>query len=576
DGTIAPAAQLFIGEDRFKARKLAVAKLEEEGLLIKKQDYINKVGRSERTKAIIEPRLSLQWFVDMKKFFAKNPQVLDDVMEDKIKFYPAKFKNTYKHWIDNVRDWCISRQLWWGQRIPAWYDEKGNLVAVAKTEAEALAKFKAENPKLEIGNLKQDEDVLDTWFSSWLWPISVFDGFENPSNKDIQYYYPTNDLVTAPEIMFFWVMRMIMAGYEWRGQMPFRNVYYTGIVRDKLRRKMSKSLGNSPEPLELIEKFGADGVRMGMLLCSPAGNDILFDEKLCEQGRNFSNKLWNALRLIKGWEIKDGENAANRTSIEWFESKLNKTVTELNGQFESFRLSEALMTVYKLAWDDFCSWYLELVKPDYQQAIDRYTYDKTIDAFEKLVQLLHPFMPFITEEIWHTLRERKDGESINLSQWPQAGTINEPLLSEAQLSFDLITNIREIRARANKKNTETVDAFYVQTGNESFNAFAEKIAKLARLDKLEEVKEDKHGMKTFITGSFKFFIATGEVANEGEEKKRLQSELEYARGFLASVERKLANEKFVSSAPPAVVESEKKKREDALRKIAVLEQSLQS
>ena len=567
DGTISEAAQIFIGEDRFKARKLAAQKLEEDGLLIKKQDYLNKVGRSERTNAIIEPRLSLQWFVDMKKFFEKNPQVLNDVMNDDIHFYPEKLKNTYKHWIDNVRDWCISRQLWWGQRIPAWYDEQGNLVAVAKTEAEAL-KTSGKT------NLHQDEDVLDTWFSSWLWPISVFDGFENPDNKDINYYYPTNDLVTAPEIMFFWVMRMIMAGYEWRGEKPFKNVYYTGIVRDKLRRKMSKSLGNSPDPLDLIEQYGADGVRLGMLLCSPAGNDILFDEKLCEQGRNFSNKLWNALRLVKGWEVYEGENKDNKVAIEWLESKINKTILELNASYTDFRLSEALMTLYKLIWDDFCSWYLELIKPDYQKPIDKYTYDKTVELFETLLKLLHPIMPFITEEIWHLLDTREEGASICVAEYPKAGKINDTLISQAELTFEIITNIREIRAKANKKNTETVDAFYNDSDNVVFNSFNEKIIKLARLGKLENTKEDVTGSKTFISKGYKFFIITGEVANEGEEREKLLKELEYTKGFLASVEKKLSNEKFVSSAPANVLENEKKKRDDALSKIAMLEQSL--
>ena len=576
DGTISAAAGLFVGEDRFKARKLAAAKLEEEGLLIKKEDYMNKVGRSERTKAVIEPRLSLQWFVDMKKFFEKNPQVLDDVMSDKIKFYPSKLKNTYKHWIDNVRDWCISRQLWWGQRIPAWYDEQGNLVAVAKTREEALAQLKISNQQSTIRNIKQDEDVLDTWFSSWLWPISVFDGFENPDNKDINYYYPTNDLVTAPEIMFFWVMRMIMAGYEWRGGMPFKNVYYTGIVRDKLRRKMSKSLGNSPEPLDLIAKYGADGVRLGSLLCSPAGNDILFDEKLCEQGRNFSNKLWNALRLIKGWEVRDGENADNKSTILWYQSRLSKTIIEIQEQFGNYRLSEALMTVYKLIWDDFCSWYLELVKPDYQQPIDRYTYDKTVELFEKLMQVLHPFMPFVTEEIWHTLRERKDGEAINLTAYPVATAVAENLLKQAEMAFEgIIKNIRDIRAKANKKNTETVDVFYrLSNPAMSFNTFENKIIKLARLGKFQKTDSDEQDMQSFRIEDSTFFVYTGEQANAEDEQKRLLEELEYTRGFLASVEKKLGNERFVSSAPVAVVEGEKKKRDDALKKIAILEQSL--
>ena len=570
DGTIADAAGIFIGEDRFKARKLAAEKLEADGLLIKKQDYLNKVGRSERTNAIIEPRLSLQWFVDMKKFFEKNPQVLEDVMSDEITFYPPKYKNSYKHWIDNVRDWCISRQLWWGQRIPAWYNEQGELVAVAKTKEEALAK----HPELTTITIKQDEDVLDTWFSSWLWPISVFDGFENPGNKDINYYYPTNDLVTAPEIMFFWVMRMIMAGYEWRGEKPFKNVYYTGIVRDKLRRKMSKSLGNSPDPLDLIAQYGADGVRLGMLLCSPAGNDILFDEKLCEQGRNFSNKLWNALRLLKGLEVTEGENEENKVAIEWMESKINKTILELNLSYQDFRLSEALMTLYKLIWDDFCSWYLELIKPDYQKPIDAYTYNKTIELFERLLKLLHPIMPFITEEIWHLLGDRPTDASICVERYPTANEVNEKLLAQADLTFELITSIREIRAKASKKNTETVDAFYSGNDDIDFTPFNQKIIKLARLGKLVKVGEEQAGTKAFIAKGYKFFIATGQVENAEDEREKLVKELEYTKGFLNSVDKKLSNEKFVASAPAAVLENENKKRADALSKIAMLEQSL--
>ena len=570
DGTIADAAGIFIGEDRFKARKLAAEKLEADGLLIKKQDYLNKVGRSERTNAIIEPRLSLQWFVDMKKFFEKNPQVLEDVMSDEITFYPPKYKNSYKHWIDNVRDWCISRQLWWGQRIPAWYNEQGELVAVAKTKEEALAK----HPELTTITIKQDEDVLDTWFSSWLWPISVFDGFENPGNKDINYYYPTNDLVTAPEIMFFWVMRMIMAGYEWRGEKPFKNVYYTGIVRDKLRRKMSKSLGNSPDPLDLIAQYGADGVRLGMLLCSPAGNDILFDEKLCEQGRNFSNKLWNALRLLKGLEVTEGENEENKVAIEWMESKINKTILELNLSYQDFRLSEALMTLYKLIWDDFCSWYLELIKPDYQKPIDAYTYNKTIELFERLLKLLHPIMPFITEEIWHLLGDRPTDASICVERYPTANEVNEKLLAQADLTFELITSIREIRAKASKKNTETVDAFYSGSDAIDFTPFNQKIIKLARLGKLVKVGEEQAGTKAFIAKGYKFFIATGQVENAEDEREKLVKELEYTKGFLNSVDKKLSNEKFVASAPASVLENENKKRADALSKIAMLEQSL--
>lgn len=568
DGTISSAAGLFVGEDRFKARKLAIQKLEEEGLLIKTEDIVNKVGRSERTNAVVEPRLSLQWFVDMKQFFDKNPQVLDDVMQDEIQFYPPKYKNAYKNWIDNIRDWCISRQLWWGQRIPAWYDETGQLAAVAKTLEEAIAVSGK-------SDLKQDEDVLDTWFSSWLWPISVFDGFENPDGKDINYYYPTNDLVTAPEIMFFWVMRMIMAGYEWRGEKPFKNVYYTGIVRDKQRRKMSKSLGNSPDPLDLIEQYGADGVRLGMLLCSPAGNDILFDEKLVEQGRNFSNKLWNALRLVKGWEVQEGENAENKIVIDWMESKLQVVIGELENSYTDFRLSEVLMTLYKFIWDDFCSWYLELVKPDYQQPIDSYTYTKTVAIFDQLVRLLHPIMPFITEEIWQSLQERAAGESLCIATYPKEAAANLALLQQADLAFGIISNIRDIRAKANLKNSELVDVFYAGVDEISFEAFLPKIKKLARVENLTLSADDHTGLKSFLAKNYKFFVNTGEVADDAAELEKLQKELEYAQGFLTAVEKKLGNEKFVASAPPQVLENEQKKKQDALQKIDNITQSIQ-
>jgi len=565
DGTIAEAALIFVGEDRFKARKLAVEKLKEDGVLIKSEDYLNKVGRSERTNAVVEPRLSLQWFVSMKDI---SKPALDNVLNGNITLIPDKYINTYRHWMENVHDWCISRQLWWGQRIPAWYNEKGELVAVARTREEA-AKI-AGNDKI-----KQDEDVLDTWFSSWLWPITVFDGFNNPDNKDFKYYYPTNDLVTAPEILFFWVARMIIAGYEFAGDKPFSNVYLTGIVRDKLGRKMSKSLGNSPEPLELITKYGADGVRMGMLICSPAGNDLPFDEGLCEQGRNFCNKIWNVLRLIQGWDITDGTNIDNAVVIEWIESKFNITIAEVDASMQSFRLSEALMKIYKFIWDDFCSWYLELIKPDYLKPIDSFTYNRTIDIFQKLMRVLHPFMPFITEEIWHYLAARKTGESISLTNWPAAdGNIDETLIQQADICFQIITNIRDIRAKANKKNSETVDAFYIDNGAVPFHAFQTKLIKLARLDKLEKTNEELKGVKTFIVGGYKFFISTGEMADADAERKKLLEELEYTKGFLASIERKLSNEKFTSSAPVAVVEGERKKKEDALKKISILEQSL--
>jgi valyl-tRNA synthetase len=575
DGTISDISTVYVGMERFAARKAAAKDLEEMGLLVKTEDIQNKVGRSERTNAIIEPRLSLQWFVDMKKFFERNPEVLKDVMNDELKFYPSKLKNSYKNWIDNIRDWCISRQLWWGQQIPAWYDNSGNLVGVAKTKEELLK----QNPNLDISSLKQEEDVLDTWFSSWLWPISVFDGFKDPENKDIKYYYPTNDLVTAPEIMFFWVMRMIMAGYEWRGEKPFKNVYYTGIVRDKLRRKMSKSLGNSPNPLDLIEQYGADGVRMGMMLCSPAGNDILFDEKLCEQGRNFSNKLWNALRLIKGWEITDSadaENAQNNDlAIEWFHARLNETIIEIQDCFTEFRINEALMTLYKLIWDDFCSWYLEMIKPEYQKPIDKKTYEATITFYEALMQLLHPFMPFITEEIWFTLRERNEKDSICISRYPKSKVLdaNQSLTKEGAFAFEVVTAIREIRAKANKKNHETVDCYYKGQGDLSIERFKGLISKLARIDIFEAGNAPHANVRKTVIKGYEIVIATGEAAKE-LDTVQLFKDLEYTQGFLASVEKKLGNEKFVANAKPEIISIEQKKRDDAMAKISTLKEIL--
>jgi len=575
DGTISEVSTVYVGMDRFAARKAAAKDLEENGLLVKTEDIQNKVGRSERTNAIIEPRLSLQWFVDMKKFFERNPEVLTDVMNDELKFYPSKFKNSYKNWIDNIRDWCISRQLWWGQQIPAWYDESGNLVGVAKTKTELLQ----ESPGLNIDTLKQDEDVLDTWFSSWLWPISVFDGFKDPENKDIKYYYPTNDLVTAPEIMFFWVMRMIMAGYEWKGEKPFKNVYYTGIVRDKLRRKMSKSLGNSPNPLDLIEQYGADGVRMGMMLCSPAGNDILFDEKLCEQGRNFSNKLWNALRLIKGWELTESENEQtknnNQVAINWFSARLNETIVEIQNCFTDFRINEALMTLYKLIWDDFCSWYLEMIKPEYQKPIDDQTYDATIGFYEQLMQLLHPFMPFITEEIWFTLRSRDTNNSICISSYPKPSLSNnnDNISDEGAFAFEIITAIREIRAKANKKNHETVDCYYKAQGEVSIERFKGLIAKLAKIAVFEGGDAPHDNVRKTVIKGYEIMIVTGE-AEKAQDTEQLKKDLEYAIGFLASVEKKLSNEKFVSNAKADVIAAEQKKKEDAETKISTLREIL--
>jgi valyl-tRNA synthetase len=565
DGTVSEAAQVFVGMDRFAARKKAGEQLATDGVLIKSEEIVNKVGRSERTNAVVEPRLSLQWFVRMEKLVGP---ALENVLNGNIQFYPDRYQNLYKHWLENIRDWPISRQLWWGQQIPAWYNnETGELVAVAKTKEEAIAKAGTDN-------IRQDTDVVDTWFSSWLWPISVFNGFKDPNNKDIQYYYPTSVLVTGWDIIFFWVARMIFAGYEFKNEKPFEKVYFTGMVRDKLRRKMSKSLGNSPDTLKLIADYGADGVRFGVMSAAAAGNDLLFDDKQPEQGRNFCNKIWNALRLVKGWEVQEGSNEQNKVAIEWMESRIHQTIKDIETGFDDFRLSEVLMTLYKLVWDDFCSWYLELIKPDYQKPIDSYTYNKTIEIFDVLMRLLHPFMPFITEEIWQILKDRKEGESICLAPYPKAEAINETLIEEAKMAFDIITNIREIRARAGKKNTETVDAFYSGKDAISFTRFADRIVKLGRLDKLQATDNDVAGAKSFIVKGYNFFVITGEVANSGEERDKLLKELEYTKGFLASIDKKLSNEKFVSSAPAQVLENEKKKREDAVKKIAILEQSL--
>jgi valyl-tRNA synthetase len=447
DGTLSQAAGFYIGEDRFAVRKKIIVDLEEMGHVVKTEEYTNKVGFSERTNAVIEPRLSQQWFVKMKDF---SKPALDAVMDGDVKLYPEKFVNTYRHWMENVHDWCISRQLWWGQRIPAWYDKSGNNV-VCKTLEEAFVLIKEKNPAVKLEDIQQDNDVLDTWFSSWLWPISVFDGFKDPNNKDINYYYPTNDLVSAPEILFFWIARMIIAGYEYRGQKPFSNVYLTGIVRDKLGRKMSKSLGNSPDPLDLIEKYGADGVRAGMLFSSPAGNDLPFDESLVEQGRNFSNKIWNALRLVKGWEIDANleQPSSSIVAINWFESRLAETLTEINDHYNKLRISDALMSTYKLIWDDFCSWYLEMIKPGYEQPIDLKTLTQTKVFFEKLMQMLHPFMPFITEELWHTLNERTEGDDIIISSWPVVSPVNENILSSMNDVFEIISGIRNFRKSQN-------------------------------------------------------------------------------------------------------------------------------
>ena len=574
DGTLNTAAQLYIGFDRFEARKAIIKDLDDAKHLVKIEDLPNKVGYSERTSVVIEPKLSMQWFLDMKKL---GGPALENVMNDNIKFYPSKFKNTYRHWMENIKDWCISRQLWWGQQVPAFYFGEGeNDYVVAKTIEEALelAKKKSNNQQLTTNNLKQDEDVVDTWFSSWLWPISVFDGFENPDNKDIQYYYPTSVLVTAPDIIFFWVARMIMAGYEYKNEKPFDEVYFTGVVRDLQGRKMSKSLGNSPEPLDLIDQYGADGVRVGMLYSSPAGNDLLFDEKLCEQGRNFSNKIWNAMRLIKGWEIYEGKNEENEISIQWFEHKFNQVLEQLERAFKNYNLSEALKTLYNFVWDDFCSWYLEMIKPEYEKPIDRYTFNKTVEFFEKNLILLHPFMPFITEEIWHLLKERADGDDIVIAKWPVAKAADESIIEKGEIAKDIISKVREIRNKKNLKQREPLPLFVQNSNKSAYADFQQLIIKLAYLDHFRYTDTEIEDAITFISNKDKFYVTLEQEINVEEEKERLQKELDYAKGFIRSVEGKLKNEKFVNNAPEAVVANEKQKLQDGLDKIKALEEAL--
>jgi valyl-tRNA synthetase len=576
-GKMSPAAGFYLGQDRFAVRKKIIEDLQELGQVVKIDEIKNKVGTSERTGAVIEPRLSMQWFLKMDTI---SKPALDNVLNGNIKLIPEKFINTYKHWMENVHDWCISRQLWWGQQIPAWYDAKGNLVAVCKTKEEAL---NSQPPATshESPDLFQDEDVLDTWFSSWLWPISVFDGFKNPDGRDINYYYPTNDLVTAPEILFFWVARMIIAGYEYRHDKPFTNVYLTGIVRDKLGRKMSKSLGNSPDPLDLIAKYGADGVRAGMLYCSPAGNDLLFDEGLCEQGRNFTNKIWNAFRLVKGWGITAEVSTSNQIAIDGFDARCNKVMEQLEDHYSKYRISDALMTIYKLIWDDFCSWYLEMIKPEFVDGkslpIDQATYTATIGFFERLMKLLHPIMPFVTEEIYQLLHDRHADDSICVSEYPKHTPVNDKLLAQGDLAMDIITGIREVRARAQKKNHETISVHYTVGADAlDFGHFGSKIIKLCKLDEFVS-GEPAHEFvvnQMLVIQDYKFFVRTGEIKDSEAEKEKLLKELDYAKGFLASIEKKLANEKFVSNAPPQVLETENKKKDDALRRIAMIEETL--
>ncbi|MCK6617663.1 MAG: valine--tRNA ligase [Cyclobacteriaceae bacterium] len=575
DGTLNDKAQILVGEDRFVARKKIAKLLEEGNYLSKIEDYKSNVGFSERTDAVIEPRLSLQWFVKMK---AITKPALDNVMNDTIRLIPPKFKNTYSHWMENVRDWCISRQLWWGHRIPAWYAPDGTF-AVAKTRQEAFEQLSLKNPTLHEEALKQDEDVLDTWFSSWLWPIAVFDCsvFKdgNKGNNELNYFYPTNDLVTAPEILFFWVARMIIAGYEYRGQMPFKNVYLTGIVRDKQGRKMSKSLGNSPDPLELIAKYGADGVRTGMLFSSPAGNDLLFDEKLCEQGRNFANKIWNAFRLVKGWSTHTTPPPAeNQIACAWFENRFNQALQELDDHFEKFRISDALMTVYKLIWEDFCSWYLEMIKPGFGQPIDEPTFEKTVTFFESLLKILHPFMPFITEELWHELRNRGEREYVIVSAWPKAKPYDTSILKEAAFAFEVITEIRNTR---NTKNLSPKEPLKIQVTNNTAlqgSAFLAVIKKLGNLSEVSFGRPAAPGGINFVIQSTEFSIPLNGKIDTGAQRLALQKEIDYQRGFLNAVNSKLSNDRFMSSAPPQVIEMEKKKKADAEAKIKALEKTL--
>jgi len=569
DGTMSPAAQLYIGMDRFEVRKAIVKDLEAAGHIAKIEDYTNKVGYSERTDAVIEPKLSMQWFLKMQEI---SKPALEAVLNGEIKLHPHKYINTYRHWMENVKDWCLSRQLWWGHRIPAWYlPDGGFVVAENGEEALKLAREKTGNRQLTLDQLKQDEDVLDTWFSSWLWPISVFDGIKNPENPDIQYYYPANELVTAPDILFFWVARMIIAGYEYTGKRPFNSVYLTGMVRDSQRRKMSKQLGNSPDPLDLMAKYGADGMRVGMLLCSPAGNDLLFDESLPEQGRNFCNKIWNAFRLVQGWTVGDSiaQPLVAKASIEWFENVLSKAIAQLNADFDKYRISDALMNVYKLFWDEFSSWLLEMVKPAFQQPIDGTTYRAVLSLFERLMVLLHPFMPFITEELWQHIYERKSGQSIMNCSLPKAGKYDKKLLEQFETAKEIITNVRSVRQEKSIPNKNTVSLF-VKGSIKLSEELESVISKLAGLDKVEYVTEKIDGAISFMVQTTEFFVPLAGLINVDEEIEKLNNELNYYQGFLASVLKKLGNEKFVNGAPEQVVAAERRKQADAEAKIKAL------
>lgn len=576
DATVNEAAGMYVGMDRFTVREQITKDLIDAGLMEKVEDYTNKVGCSERTHVPIEPRLSLQWFIDMKHF---AEIALPPVMDDDIKFFPAKYKSTYRNWLENIQDWCISRQLWWGHRIPAYYigqpkegEDEQFVVAESIEKALELAKEKTGNDNLTVADLHQDEGALDTWFSSWLWPVSLFDGINNPNNEEINYYYPTCDLVTGPDIIFFWVARMIMAGYEYVGKMPFRNVYFTGIVRDKLGRKMSKSLGNSPDPIELMDKFGADGVRMGMLLSAPAGNDILYDDKLCEQGRNFCNKIWNAFRLVKGWETVDAPQPEYaRKATLWFQSKLDRTLTEVKDLFSKFRLSEALMEVYKLFWDEFSSWYLEMIKPAYGTPIDNVTYKAALSYFDSLLRLLHPFMPFITEELWQSLEDRKEGESIMYAPIALPEAIDDDVLSSMERAKEIIVGVRGVRAAKNIPNKEPLILNVVGVHNSAEDSI---IAKIANLEAINANVEKDAAAASFMVGTTEYNIPLTNSIDIEEELAKLNKDLAYYQGFLATVLKKLSNERFVNNAPAAVVEIERKKQSDAETKIKTIQESI--
>ena len=575
NGTISEAAGLYVGMDRMDVRKQISIDLQNAGLMEKIEDYNNKVGFSERTNVPIEPKLSTQWFLKMQHF---ADIALPPVMDDDIEFYPKKYKNTYRHWLENIKDWCISRQLWWGHRIPAYYfDNAGKKdFVVAETAEEALKLAQEKNANIKAEDLEQESDCLDTWFSSWLWPISLFDGIENPDNEEINYYYPTSDLVTGPDIIFFWVARMIMAGYEYRGKMPFKHVYFTGIVRDKLGRKMSKSLGNSPDPLVLIDKFGADGVRMGMMLSAPAGNDILFDESLCEQGRNFNNKIWNAFRLVKGWETADIEQPKSaEIAVKWFDAKLKEVNEEMQKQFKDYRISEALMTVYKLFWDEFSSWYLEMVKPAYGQPIDQKSYDATLRFFDALLKMLHPFMPFITEELWQHIYDRKDGESIMREKLeiPAPTAEEQKLTSDIEAVKQIIAGVRTVR---NQKNIAQKEQLSLQVvGKNDFEAYNDVTLKMANLDKIEVIAEKSADASSFMVGTDEFAVPLGDLIDVAAEIEKAEAQLKHLEGFLMGVRKKLSNENFVAHAPEKVVALERKKESDSVEKIAALKATIE-